>query len=96
MTRSVAQRDSRHDDARPDKGVNTNEVPTDGRPLTLRQAATWLQLSELTVRRMVSRGDLRAYKVGPRAIRIDLADLKKCRKPVTNIATALGGEAGAR
>lgn len=43
-----------------------------------------------TIRRMISRGELRAYRVG-RLIRIKRADLDKALKPVTNAADIRGG-----
>ncbi|WP_040284390.1 helix-turn-helix domain-containing protein [Tessaracoccus massiliensis] len=54
--------------------------------LTVAQVAEHLQLTELTVRRMISAGDLRAYRYGARAIRIDPADLRRMRRPVTSMA----------
>ncbi|MPM60062.1 hypothetical protein SDC9_106909 [bioreactor metagenome] len=50
------------------------------------QAAEWLQCSVFTIRRMIERGELRAYRYGPRIIRVDLADLQRLRRPVTPTA----------
>ncbi|WP_082683836.1 MULTISPECIES: helix-turn-helix domain-containing protein [unclassified Mycobacterium] len=50
--------------------------------LTLHQAAERVGLSEKTLRRYVSDGRLRAYRVGARAIRIDTADLDALSRPI--------------
>ncbi len=63
------------------------------KPLTIPQTAEYLQCSNDTVRRMISRGELKASRFGPRMIRIDPLDLEKVRKPVTNIAEVLGDAA---
>lgn len=46
-----------------------------------------------TVRRMVSRGELKAVRVGPRLIRIRRRDLERAMKPVTRIDLATAGGA---
>jgi excisionase family DNA binding protein len=62
--------------------------------LTIEQIADILQCSTVTIRRMVSRGGLKAYKFpGSRLIRIDPRDLDKVRKPVTRVSESLGGDA---
>lgn len=64
------------------------------RPLTQEEAAEFLSCSTWTIRRMISRGELKAYRYGgSRLIRIDLVDLQRLRKPVTNIGSYLGGDA---
>lgn len=61
--------------------------------LTIAQVADELQSSPDTVRRMIARGELRAYRYGQRIIRIDRADLDKMRKPVTRVDEFMGGDA---
>lgn len=61
--------------------------------LTLKQAAMWLNTSETTVRRMIARGDLRAYRFGPRLIRIDPSDLASIATTVTPLAALRGWDA---
>lgn len=64
-------------------------------PFTVAQAADWLQCSEVSIRRWIARGDLRAFRYG-RTIRIEPADLRKMRRPVTPVAGLLdcvGGDA---
>jgi excisionase family DNA binding protein len=62
--------------------------------LTIADVAELLQCDKYTIRRMISRGDLRAYRFpGSRLIRIDPADLDRIRKPVTRINEVLGGGA---
>jgi excisionase family DNA binding protein len=53
---------------------------------TQHHAATYLGLSEKTVRRYIADGRLVAYRVGPRAIRVD-------RESVLNLARPMGGAA---
>ncbi|WP_298713548.1 helix-turn-helix domain-containing protein [Micrococcus sp. 2A] len=61
--------------------------------LTISDAAALLGASPNTVRRMIARGDLRAYRYGPRLIRIDPADLHALRVPVTSLAELRGADA---
>lgn len=62
--------------------------------LTVPDVAESLQCSTATVRRMISRGGLRAFRFpGSRLIRIDPRDLDKIRKPVTRISEGLGDAA---
>lgn len=56
--------------------------PVTERQYTIPEAASLLQVSEKTVRRMISDRRLRAYKIGAH-IRIDPADLGRARTPVT-------------
>lgn len=50
--------------------------------LTIAEVAELTGTSDSTVRRWIARGELRAYYFGPRAIRIDPADLRTMRKQV--------------
>ncbi|WP_271395915.1 helix-turn-helix domain-containing protein [Neomicrococcus lactis] len=52
---------------------------------TLERTAEFLDCSVITVRRMISRGELRAYRYGKRLIRIDPADLQATRKVINPI-----------
>ena len=54
--------------------------------LTIPAAAKHIDASPDTVRRMIARGDLPAYRYGPKLVRIDPADLVKLRRPVTPTA----------
>lgn len=61
---------------------------------TIASTAEYLGCSQDTIRRMIARGELKAYRYGKsRLIRIDPADLDKIRKPVTRINEMLGGAA---
>ncbi|MGW5854937.1 MULTISPECIES: helix-turn-helix domain-containing protein [Micrococcus] len=60
--------------------------------LTIAEAADRLQVSAVTVRRMIARGELNAYRYGPRLIRIDPADLLALREPVTSLAALRAGD----
>jgi excisionase family DNA binding protein len=46
-------------------------ITTSPKWITIAEAATRLSLSTKTVRRMISRGDLPARRIGPRLIRVD-------------------------
>lgn len=59
--------------------------------LSIAEAAKKLSCAEITVRRAVTRGELRAYRFG-RLLRIRLADLEKIGRPVTNLAELRGGD----
>jgi excisionase family DNA binding protein len=62
--------------------------------LSITEVAHNLNCSDDTVRRMISRGELRAYRVGSsRLIRIKRADLERAMRPVTrlDLATVGGG-----
>lgn len=52
------------------------------RRLTLAAASERCGLSVKTLRRYISGGRLRAYRVGPRSLRIDEADLDALSRPV--------------
>jgi|GEM_PF-5209267 len=52
-----------------------------------------LHCSEETVRRMISRGELSAVRIGPRMIRIRLRDLERAMRPVTRLdLVTVGGD----
>jgi excisionase family DNA binding protein len=52
------------------------------RLLTLDQVADELQMSKRAVRRLVSQGTLKAYRIGQNVIRVDFDDLPTVLKPV--------------
>lgn len=54
-----------------------------GKKLTLDQVADELQMSKRAVRRLVSQGLLRAYRIGQNVIRVDSDDIPAALKPVT-------------
>lgn len=61
--------------------------------LTIAEFAQALNASPATVRRMIARGDLRAYRYGPRLIRIPHTELERIARPVTSLAEMRGGDA---
>jgi len=64
--------------------------------LTIDQTAELLQMSPFTIRRMVSRGELPAFRVGgTRSIRIKSSNVQRLLRPVTKVANLLGGDDGA-
>jgi excisionase family DNA binding protein len=55
-----------------------------GKKISLDEAAEELGTSLRTVRRLVSQGHLRAYKIGnSRLVRVDRDDIQAALKPVT-------------
>ncbi|MEU2089741.1 helix-turn-helix transcriptional regulator [Nocardia beijingensis] len=50
--------------------------------ITLREAAAQLTLSVRTLERLISAGDLQAYKVGARSVRVDPDDLARLVRPL--------------
>lgn len=50
--------------------------------VTIPEAAEQLQVSINTIRRMLANGDLKAYKVGKRLVRIEAASLTRPGKPI--------------
>lgn len=59
-----------------------------GNALTVAEAAELLHCSEKTLRRMISRGDVRAYRIG-RMIRLSRTDLQAASRPASPNANLL-------
>jgi len=59
--------------------------------LSLDQTAHELGCSRDTVRRMIARGELKAYRVGKRLIRIRRRDLERAMRPVTRVDLVTAG-----
>ncbi len=53
---------------------------------TITDAAAQLKVNPKTIRRMITRGDIYAERVGPRLIRVDLASLDRIGKPLQYVA----------
>lgn len=56
---------------------------TSGKALTIEQVAERLSVTKNTVRQWIARGELPAYRVGPRFIRVNEADLDAMIRPIT-------------
>ncbi len=56
--------------------------PLSRKNLSLKQAAEWYGVSERTLRRRIAEGRLRAYRVGPRCIRVSVADMEALAQPI--------------
>ena len=55
--------------------------------VSINEAADTLAVNHMTVRRMIQRGELPAYRIGKsRAIRIKSSDIEKMLRPVTTLA----------
>jgi excisionase family DNA binding protein len=63
--------------------------PTIKRPGTIAQVAQTYGVSTKTVRRLIARGDLHAYRFGSRLIRVDLNEAESLLRPIPT--TASGG-----
>lgn len=50
--------------------------------VTLEAAADYLGVAPLTVRRRIASGALKAYRLGPRIVRVDLADVDALLTPI--------------
>lgn len=59
-------------------------VPVPKRLLTIEEAAVYTALSTRTIRRRISAGDLPAFRVGPRRIRVRHDDLEHLLRPIPN------------
>lgn len=66
----------------------STEHPKKRRWVTQAEAAQYLGITDRTVRRLVASGELKAYRLGPRLLRIDQADVDALLRP---IPTAGGG-----
>lgn len=58
---------------------------TNSQWLTIQEAADVSSVHYSTIRRWIASGQLRAYKFGPRAIRIDPTDLQAMAEPANPI-----------
>lgn len=61
----------------------TNAAPIAATWITIAQAADLMSVSTKTVRRLISRGQLPARRIGSRMIRIDAADLDALGRNLT-------------
>lgn len=52
--------------------------------VTLAEAAKYHHVSQHTLRRMIARGDITGYRLGPKLIRVDLDDLDALAHPIPN------------
>jgi excisionase family DNA binding protein len=58
------------------------------RLISIEGAANYADVSARTIRRYVAAGRLPAYRVGPRLVKVDLADLDKLATPLPTAGTA--------
>lgn len=63
-------------------------TPTIRRLMTIADAAERLGVSTKTIRKRIATGELPAYRIGPRAIRVDQDDVDRLlrRIPTTGVA----------
>jgi excisionase family DNA binding protein len=54
--------------------------------ISLRASAEYCDVDPRTVRRWIAAGRLNAYRVGPRLIKVDVAELDKIKQPVGGAA----------
>jgi excisionase family DNA binding protein len=55
-------------------------------------AAEMLDVTERTIRNMIARGELTGYRLGSRAIRVDLTELQQVLTRIPTVGT-IGGDA---
>ena len=55
---------------------------------TIKETAVQLGVSDMTIRRMVARGELSAYRIGPRVLRLDADEVDRLAVKVPVGATA--------
>ena len=60
--------------------------------ISLAEAAKYADVGSRTIRRYIATGRLRAYKVGPRLVKVDIDDLDALLRPIPARA-AVGGRA---
>lgn len=56
--------------------------------VALADAARYTSLCERTIRRRIADGTLTGYRIGPRAIRVDLNELDAALRPIPTAGTA--------
>lgn len=61
------------------------------RYVTVGTAADYLSVTERTVRNFIARGDLTGYRVGTRAIRLDVRELDALLTPIPTVGPRGGG-----
>lgn len=52
------------------------------RYISLAEAAGYIDVTERTIRNFIARGDLTGYRVGTRAIRVDVRELEAMLTPI--------------
>jgi excisionase family DNA binding protein len=57
-------------------------MSTESPYVTMAQAADWYGMSPKTVQRMIRAGELKAYRVGKRQVRIKVSDLEALATPL--------------
>jgi excisionase family DNA binding protein len=57
---------------------------------SIEAAATYADVSTRTINRWIADGLLRAYRLGPRLVKIDLADLDQLARPIRTAGASDG------
>jgi excisionase family DNA binding protein len=52
-----------------------------GRPASLKEVASRFHVSKDTIRRRIASGELRAYRLGSKIIRVDLDEVERLFRP---------------
>lgn len=61
--------------------------PPGRRYCTIAEAAEYIGATPAFIRKLIARGDLPAYRIGKRAIRIDIRDVDALLKPIPTVGT---------
>ena len=64
------------------------KTPVSRRLVTLTEAADYAACNERTIRRRIASGDLTAYRLGKRLLRVDLDELDAAMQPVPTVGNA--------
>lgn len=56
--------------------------------VSIAYGAVFAGVSQKTLRRMISAGKLRAYRLGPRLIRVSISDLESMFRPIPTVRKA--------
>jgi excisionase family DNA binding protein len=62
--------------------LTTSDIATTSRLISLGDAAALLGVHARTVRRYITSGRIQGYRVGPRLVKIDAADIDKLMRPI--------------
>jgi excisionase family DNA binding protein len=64
----------------------TREFPA--QPASIKEAAERFKVSRDTIRRRIASGQLAAYRLGPKIVRVDLDEVEALFRPIPTVETA--------
>jgi excisionase family DNA binding protein len=66
--------------------VHAREFPAT--PVSVKEAASRLHVSKDTIRRRIAAGELTAYRLGPKIVRVDMGEVEKLFRRIPTTGTA--------